>query len=174
MTQQVDLNQLRTVVLNDQQNNNSGNVYTDQEGNIILNPLPSQQLNLSKIPGKVFAASLTRDRQTVSQKLPNNTRELSHNGVTGWLYQITSQLGDDYTLFAYNDGSQYQVLVVFPEVAGHYNVHDAHLFSDGRICLQDGGGMPTLESAYAKSVLWASGFSIFARTRQFPFSINNY
>jgi hypothetical protein len=167
MTQQVDLNQLRNVVLNDQQNNNSGNVYTDQDGNIILNPLPSQQRNLSKIPGKVFAASLTRDRQTVSQKLPSNTREFYHNGVTGWLYQITSQLGDDYTLFAYNDGSQYQVLVLFPKVAGHYNVHDTHLYSDGRI--DCGSVMTTLEPAYVKSVLWANGFSSFLRTGQFPY-----
>ncbi|MBE9145433.1 hypothetical protein [Planktothrix mougeotii] len=173
MSQPVDLNLLRNQVLNDQQNNSSGNVYVDDNGNIIINPL-NPKPNQSKIPGKVFAASLTCDRQTVSQKLPNNTRELYHNGVTGWLYEITSQLGDDFTFFAYNDGSQYQVLVVFPEVAGLYGVHDAHLFNDGSICLQDGGGMPTLESAYAKSVLWASGFSIFARTGQFPFSINNY
>jgi len=170
---QVDLNQLRNQVLTDQQSNSSGNVYTDPNGNIVLNPSTSQQRNLSRVPGKVFAASLTCDRQTVSQKLPSNAREIHHNGVTGWLYNIMSQLGDDYTLFAYNDGSQYQVLVVFPEVAGHYDVHDAHLFSDGRICLQDGGGMPTLESAYAKSVLWASGFSVYVRNGQFPFSVNN-
>lgn len=174
MSQQVDLNQLRNTVLNDQQTNSPGNVYTDSQGNIILNPSNDQRPNLSKVPGKVFATVLTCDRQIINQKFPANTQELRQNGVTGWLYQITSELGDHYTLFAYNDGSQYQVLVVFPEVAGNYDVHDAHLFSDGRICLQDGGGMPTLESAYAKSVLWATGFSIFVRTGQFPFSVNNY
>jgi hypothetical protein len=35
------------------------------------------------------------------------------------------------------------------------------------------GGLDDLQQAYAKSVLWANGFSIFQQTGQFPFSINN-
>jgi hypothetical protein len=46
MSQQVDLNQLRNQVLTDQQSDSSGNVYTDPNGNIVLNPSTSQQRNL--------------------------------------------------------------------------------------------------------------------------------
>lgn len=81
--------------------------------------------------------------------------------------------GDPYTLFAYNDGSQYQVMVVFPEVAGRLNPHEVHLYSNGCICFGEGVGLPTLEQAFAKSVLWTAGFSAFARTGNFQFSNNN-
>jgi len=117
------------------------------------------------------------DRQTVSRRLPRNTVEMTVSGVTGWRYKITCQLGNSYTMFIYFDKnhSLYQVMVAFPEVAGHYNVHDAHLFGDGRICLDaaNGGGMSNLEQAFAKSSLWANGFTIYQKTGRFPFSKNN-
>lgn len=174
---QVDLNELRNRVLSNQQQDvdmpkaANKSVFVDREGNIQLDA--QGQRNLSKVPMKTFAATIARDRQTVAAKLPQNARETVCNGVTGWFYEITNELGDRYTMFIYNDGSAYQVLVVFPEVAGRYGVHDAHLFSDGRICLQDGVGMPSLETAFAKSVLWATGFSLYLRTGTFPLSINN-
>jgi hypothetical protein len=113
------------------------------------------------------------DRHIVASKFPSNVREINHNGTIGWIYSITSELGDPYSLFAYHDGSFYQVLVILPAVAGQYGAHDGHLFSDGRICFGDSGGLPTLEQAYAKSVLWATGFSIFLRTGNFQLSVNN-
>lgn len=39
-----------------------------------------------------------------------------------------------------------------------------HLFRDGRICFGEYGGIETLDAAYAKSVIWANGFTIFDRT----------
>ena len=179
MSRQVDLNELRNRVLSNQQSNtdlpNSPNrsVFVDKEGNIVLQPQSGEQRQLSRVPQKTFAANLTLDRQVVAQKLPSNTQEMQLDGITGWLYHITTELGDPYTMFAYHDGSLYQVLVVFPEVAGRYNVHNAHLFSDGSICFGEGGGLPTLEQAYAKSVLWATGFSVYLRHGLFPFSLNN-
>jgi hypothetical protein len=179
MTQQVDLNEVRNRVLSNQQsdtdlpNSTDRSVFVDSEGNIILRPQAGTERQLSRVPQKTFATSLTIDRQTVTQKLPNNTQEMSVSGVTGWTYSIVSELGDQYTMFAYSDGSLYQVMVLFPAVAGKFNVHDAHLFSDGRICFGDAGGLPTLEQAFAKSVLWATGFSSYLRTGLFPFSINN-
>jgi len=177
----VDLNELRNRVLSTQQqgvdfpSNPDRNVYVDDEGNIVLNPRSAPGRTLSSVPQKTFAVSLVRDRQTVAQKMPANTQEMSVSGTTGWIYHITTELGDPYTLFAFHDGSAYQVMVVFPEVAGRYGAHDAHLFGNGCICFGDAlqGGLPTLEQAYAKSVLWANGFSVFLRTGQFPFSRNN-
>ncbi len=158
MTSQVDLNEVRNRVLSNQQsgtdlpNSTDRSVFVDSEGNIILRPQPGQ---------------------IVAQKLPNNTQEMFISGVTGWVYGIISELGDQYTMFTYSDGSLYQVMVLFPEVAGKFSQHDSHLFQDGRVCFGDEGGLPNLEQAYAKSVLWATGFSSYLRTGVFPFSINN-
>ncbi|HOI11762.1 MAG TPA: hypothetical protein PK313_14885, partial [Myxococcota bacterium] len=68
-----------------------------------------------------------------------------------------------------------QVKVVFPEVEGKYNPHHGHLFHDGLICWGEPMrvGLPRMDHAYAKSVLWANGFSVFLRTAHFPFSANN-
>lgn len=109
------------------------------------------------------------DRLVVAQKLPSNAQEMNVNGVTGWVYDIVCEIGDQYTMFIYHDGSLYQVMVLFPEVAGHYSPVNGHLFSDGKICLNQEHGCRTLEQAYAKSVLWANGFSIYLRTGNFPF-----
>lgn len=177
MTRPLDLNELRNRVLENQQRGNdlptSKPVHVDNEGNITLDPQAAQQRNLSQVPQKTFAYSLHHDRQIVAQYLPSNTQEIQFNGVTGWSYQIESELGEKYRMFAYNDGELYQVIVLFPEVAGQYNQHNAHLYNDGRICFGLEGGLPTLQQAFAKSVLWANGFSIFLKTGQFPFSINN-
>ncbi len=93
--------------------------------------------------------------------------------VEGWLYDIVDECGEEYTLFVYHDGSMYQVKVVYPEVEGQYDPHHGHLYPDGTICLSDEGGVSKLEYAYAKSVLWANGFTIFLQTEEFPFSLNN-
>lgn len=171
---QVDLNELRNHVLNNQREGNSSRpVHVDREGRITTDPQAAHQPNLSKVPQQTFAYSLDKDRQIAAQYLPANTRQMQFNGVTGWLYQIQCELGNQYQMFAYYDGELYQVMVVFPNVAGRYNQHDAHLYNDGRICFRSQGGLPTLKKAFAKSALWATGFSVFLKTGQFPFSINN-
>lgn len=174
MTRQVDLNELRNRVISNRQSgiddptSPDHAVFVDNSGNILTQPQPGQQRNLSRVPQKTFAANVTIDRQVVAQKLPN-AQEMHINGVTGWVYEITSEVGDSYTMFIFNDGSLYQVMVLFPEVAGHYSPSEGHLFPNGCICLNEEHGYPTLEKAYAKSVLWATGFSIYVRTGQFPF-----
>lgn len=177
MTRSLDLNELRNRVLENQQQGRdlptSNPVHVDKEGNIILDPQGAQRRNLSQVPQKTFAHSLHYDRQIVCQHLPSNTQEMVFDGVTGWSYQIECELGQQYSMFVYYDGELYQVIVLFPEVAGEYNPHDTHLYEGGQICFGPGNGLPTLQQAYAKSVLWANGFSIFLRTRQFPFSKNN-
>lgn len=174
MSRQVDLNEVRNRVMNSRQQGidlpSSPNraVYVDNDGNILTNPLPGQERKLSQVPQKPFASTLMQDRQVVAQKLPPTAQEMTVNGVTGWVYDITSEVGDAYTMFIFNDGSLYQVMVLFPEVAGRYSPVDGHLFPNGCICLNEEHGYPTLEQAYAKSVLWATGFSIYIRTGNFP------
>jgi hypothetical protein len=122
---------------------------------------------------------LARDDQTVRRRLPGNAEFAMVQETPGWFYSFENEFGDRYEMFIYFNGSNYQVKVVEPEVEGRYTPHDGHLYEDGRICFGAGGGMPTLESAYAKSVLWANGFSAYVAAREagspipFPFSINN-
>jgi hypothetical protein len=184
MAQQVDLNKLRETILKNQEVGNAlparrdEKVYATPEGRIVTGDTvnPSEERQLSEVHQATFAtlnARLTRDKETVAKKFPHNTRTAELNGTVGWYYDIRSETGDSYTLFAYHDGSLYQVAVVSPNVEGKYSPHNGHLFSNGHICFGSSDGMPTLEQAYAKSVLWANGFSIFLRTGQFPFSRNN-
>ncbi len=114
---------------------------------------------------------LLRDQAVVEGSLPAATRYLVVDGVRGWLYPIRTELGDGFQLFVYFDGGAYQVKVVEPEVERHHDPHACHLLPDGRICLGElaGGGMPTLVEAYARSVVWCNGFSVFIRTSRFPF-----
>ncbi|HET9594803.1 MAG TPA: hypothetical protein VFP65_04435 [Anaeromyxobacteraceae bacterium] len=115
---------------------------------------------------------VVRDQALAEAKLPAETRRVKAGRARGWLYPVASEQGDAFQLFAWFDGDVYQVKVVRPELDGaHVDLHACHLFSDGRICFgtADGGGLPTLEAAYAKSVLWCNGFSAFRREGRFPF-----
>jgi len=114
---------------------------------------------------------VVRDQALAEVKLPSETRRVKAGHARGWLYPVTSEQGDAYRLFAWFDGDAYQVKVMDPELEAHVDRHACHMFSDGRICFgaADGGGLPTLEAAYAKSVLWCNGFSAFRREGRFPF-----
>lgn len=111
-----------------------------------------------------------RDKALVEAKLPSSTRYVNVDGVRGWLYPVSTELGDAFRLFLYFDGAGYQVRVVEPEVEGRYEPHACHVLPDGRICLSDswGGGVATLEAAYSRSVVWCDGFSRFLRGDPFP------
>jgi hypothetical protein len=181
---QLDLNRLRETILENQQKNSAlparrdEKIYATPEGRIVSgeSARPEQERRLSEVHQGVFASLATRlqrDREIVIDKFPANTKPMTVDGVNGWLYSIVDEFGQSYQLFAYHDGSVYQVQVVFPEVEGQYSPHNGHLYSDGTICFGDEHGLPTLEQAYAKSVVWANGFTVFLRTGKFPFSRNN-
>jgi hypothetical protein len=114
---------------------------------------------------------LLRDQATVEVSLPSATRHLVVDGVRGWLYPITSESGDAFLLFAWFDGSAYQVKVVEPAVEERTDPHACHLFPGARICLGEhpSGGMPTLAEAFSRSVVWCNGYGVYLRTGKFPF-----
>ena len=115
-----------------------------------------------------------RDAQVVATYLPPGTAGQVVEGIEYWVFDIKCELGNPYSMAAYFDGREYQVKVLHPDVTGKYSVHDGHLFSDGRICLNPpANGAESLQDAYAKAVVWASGFSVMRHTGQFPFSLNN-
>jgi hypothetical protein len=112
----------------------------------------------------------TRDQFAAEGILPPGTRSVTVAGTSGWLYPVVNEQGDLFRMFLWFDGSAYQVKVVEPVLA-HADPHASHLFPDARLCLAgyEGGGMPTLEGAFGRSVLWASGYGAFTRTGRFPF-----
>jgi hypothetical protein len=116
----------------------------------------------------------TRDRGIARRFLPSNTTTRVLDGTTYWTYQFQCEFRNRYVMAAFFDGREYQVRVLEPDVTGRFSVHHGHLFDDGRICLSPpANGAASLQDAYAKSVVWASGFSIMQHTGKFPFSLNN-
>lgn len=111
-----------------------------------------------------------QDRMAGEGCLPSGRRWVTVQGARGWLFPLATEAGDAFRLFLWFDGASYQVKVVDPDVSGD-DPHACHLFPEGRICMgrAHGGGMPTLEDAYAKAVLWANGFGAYRRTGRFPF-----
>jgi hypothetical protein len=101
------------------------------------------------------------DRALVRQKLPSNTVEVEIDGLVCFVYEIKCELEQDYTLCLYFDGEFYQVRLVEPKLGKDYGAHSSHLYGDGRLCLSSTTyqGLKDLEQAYARSVLWATGFS---------------
>ena len=113
----------------------------------------------------------SRDRAAAEGCLPAKARRVTAQGIAGWLYPVTSEQGDLFRLFLWFDGAAYQVKVVEPELAPGADSHACHFFPGARLCLggDAGGGMQTLEGAFARSVIWANGYSAWLRTGRFPF-----
>lgn len=154
-------------------------VVVDREGGIHLNS-PSDHREVSQVPIEKFAASrLEKDKGIVRTKLPRNTVEVRSPDYgpdkTAWIYKVTTSFGTRFSFFAVFDGTAYQVRVIEPEIEAEIrNPHTGHIFADGRICFGNGpnSGMPSLESAFAKSVLWAEGISVVRAGGTFPFNFD--
>lgn len=112
----------------------------------------------------------SRDRFAADGCLPASARRVEVAGTGGWIYPVESPQGDRFRMFLWFDGGAYQVKVVDPDLGHVADPHACHLFPDARLCLggDPAGGMPTLEGAFARSVLWAAGFAAWRRTGRFP------
>jgi len=118
-------------------------------------------------------SALQSDRQFARTRMPRAV-ETTTGGYVGWVYEFTCELGTDYTLFAYFNGTRYRVMVINPVAERGPLGHASHVLPDGSLCLEPTvQGCRTLEQAYAKSVLWANGYSCYLKTGEFPFSANN-
>jgi hypothetical protein len=180
----VSLDRLRDLVLQNQQGGSAKptsqaqKIFVDREGRIVEGGQQQSAQQLSEVPQDTFAGRLEDDRTTVGSFLPKNAQEyVTSEGVTGWVYKFRCEFGDEYRMFVWYDGANYQVLVLAPQLEHYWqSPHTGHIYSSGQICFgtEYGSGRPTLRDAYTKSVLWANGISA-ARHGQthFPFSINN-
>jgi hypothetical protein len=118
--------------------------------------------------------NLVNDRHFAKDRMPRDTREIKSDGYTGFKYDITCEFKNKYQLFVYFTGSRYRVLVIDPIVERGPLGHESHVLPDGSLCLEPTiQGCRTLEQAFAKSVLWANGYSVYKVTGLFPYSANN-
>jgi hypothetical protein len=181
---EVDLNKLRDLVKRGQSQVGDKSIPTADEvvvdrGTIVLVNASAkhQSRTLTRIDTKTpFAGRLEDEQEVVDEKFPIGTTFLvSDEGVAGWLYGVTCELGAPYTFWTYLDDvdGYYKTKVLEPRIEEFWSdPHGGHVYvSSGRLCLDTryNGGAPTLESAFARTVLWATGFSIAERGETFPF-----
>ena len=182
MSNALDLNKLRTAILDGQQSGREfptrpeNKVFVTPDSRIVMGDqlAPGQERELAEVqqrPWFSLSPRLQREQDVVWTKMPANTRMLEVDGFSGWLYSFHDEFGRRYEMFVYFDGSYYQVKVVFPEVEGKYDPESGHLYPNGNICFgrEYASGMPALEQAYAKSVLWAAAFTTKEMTGAFAF-----
>lgn len=156
-------------------------MFTTPDGQIVMGDEvdPDSADRLSRITQERFysseSARLAQERSIIREKLPSNAYQASDGSITGWVYSITNEFTDTYTLFLwYEEGSRtYKVSLVEPMLGGSVGVEDCHLYADGTICLkrQGGPGYRNLEDAYARSVLWTRGASCYRRGYGFQFNV---
>jgi len=187
MAKQIDLNVLRDTVLANQQSGQmvptkpSESILVTKKGEIVQasDVDPIERRTFATVQQDTFHGRAEREIETVRKYMPANTQShITEEGIRGWIYTFYCSFDRPYTMFAYFDGSFYQVVVVSPIVEERFcNEHTGHIYRDGRICMgyDCNSGRRTLEDAYAKSVLWATGMSsmLLSGNTTFPFSINN-
>ena len=182
--ERTDLNRLRDIIRTAQQQGQAypadprSRITVGSEGEIYTGDAPEGR-PLSKVQHGTFAARVdgreVADAAWAAKHMPRSTQFIDHPDARGWCYSFRSQMGRQYTMFAYFDGRNYQVKLIEPRLEGLIGVHTGHLFANGKLCLSQAGGsgQPTLEEAYSKSVLWATGMDVVMAGYPFPFSINN-
>jgi hypothetical protein len=159
----------------------SRQIFTNKNGDILMGDQmdPQNARQYSRITQETFfvddSPRLALERRIVQAKMPSNTFQASDGTITGWVYSITNEFSDKYTLFAWYDAgtATYKVSVVEPDLRGKVGVEDCHLYDDGTICLkrEGGPGYRNLEDAYSRSVLWTRGASCYRRGYGFQFNI---
>lgn len=191
MGRNLDLNRLRDTIRENQRRGEtrpdlpSQRILVDREGKVRFgDEVTESARELSEVPQQTFggildslfgsstasADRLARDREVAKRKLPFDTREAVQGCVTTFVYSVTDEFGQRYQLAAYFDGDEYMVKLVYPPLEGEIGVETGHVFHDGTLCLREPfGGMPTLEAAYARSVVLVNGLSVVRRGGQFPF-----
>lgn len=155
-----------------------GSLYVNPAGRIQLETPDQPPRDLAVIRPDVFssgpsgpleASRVKTEMETVERRFPSNTRRVTFDGVPGWSYSIVAELGRTFDFFAYF-GGKYVVMCVNPKVDLSDTGHKTHIMPSGSLCLAPPQAWPkTLEEAYARSVLWATGFDIYLETGVFPF-----
>jgi hypothetical protein len=125
----------------------------------------------SQIPKGVFAG-LAQETREIELYFPKNAEQLTFSGFAGWVYAFENDLTDHYRMWAYFDprSTLYKVKMVDPPVEENVDPHVSHYFRNGDLCLTKDIGTRTLQDAYARSVAFSIGWSVWKRYKSFPFN----
>jgi hypothetical protein len=190
--QEVDLNKVRDLVKRGHVKQDDSRIPTGERlfvdrGKLVVGKDIGAHDNraLTRIDTETpFAGYFEDERLIVTQKFPRGATLLEVEGVRGWLYEITCELGTDYKFWTYLDEIDgfYKTWVLEPYIEEYWrDIHRGHIWVDtnnpdddrnNRLCLDTryNGGAPTLDQAFSRTVLWANGFSLALKTGTFPFS----
>lgn len=129
---------------------------------------PGQEV--SRVSTEVFAAR--SDDDLARDRLPANAaKHTDLTGKTGWVYTITTDFRDQFTLFLFRDHYMrlYRVQVLSPPIEQLGLGHETHIFSDGTLCISPHArGVERLADAYGRSVMWCTGISLMVRGHGWP------
>lgn len=123
---------------------------------------------------------LREQRAVVRDRLPQTSVEVVSDGWIGWSYWITDRFGNRYAFWtAFDlDGGLWATYLLHPDPAeiiapgcAPPSAHDIHLYPDRQLCLTSDIGCRSLEVAYARSVLWATGVSCYRAGASFQFNV---
>ncbi|WP_291208710.1 hypothetical protein [Hyphomonas sp.] len=180
-TRAPSLDALRDLIHREQSNragassNPAQKIVATRDGRLITGDQAANQ-PVTTVQTDTFAyPNLSRDRDYAITHMPPGTVEVTLSGVTGWRYAFINEYGEPFDMFAFYDGSYYQVLLLQPELEARWmSPHTGHIYSDGRICFGTSynSGRKTLGEAYAKSVLWATGITVALQGFPFPWNVN--
>lgn len=170
---EIDLNALRNDVHQSQMRGETtpGDLRVTQDGRIVRDGRDDMAARLSK---ETFAMlpSVAAEARVARTQLPVGTYQQTVGRTTGWVYTFFNEFADQYTFFTYysTQHQQYRTMLVAPNLNGLFGEHQAHLYSDGTVCLSPNVGVATLDGSYARAVLWSNGVSVVRRGGEFPFT----
>ena len=177
--QDIDLNAVRSGIRRNQESgiknpsNHDEKIFVDKEGKIKTGTMITikESRTHSVVPQETFAGVSRADKSFMKKFMPSNAKIKKSGDIEGILYTITCEYENDYTLLAFRDETDYKVLLIDPMLEGTIGGHAGHLYGNGTICLaHGGGGVGSLEEAYSKSAMWATGVSLVRMGHGFPFA----
>jgi len=178
-----DLNRIAATIRENQAKNitdparSDQQLFVDEKGDILFGDQvdPRSARRVSRVTQETFYSRWEDESAIVEAKLPEGTYFANDGEIDGWVYQITTEFNDVYTMYAWYDQSDatYKVSLIEPRLGGTVGVEDCHIFQDGTICLkrEGGPGYRRLEDAYARSALWARGASCYRLGYGFQFNV---
>ena len=179
-----DLNKLRDLI---QENQSRGEILptspkkqivVTSDGRISTRDREHDDTEISQVRQDKFAmGKVADDFHQIRRKLPSTARLARVDEQEGLFFSFTDEFNNLFEFWLSYENGYYYSQVVFPvltpeSVSG--SVHQHHIFfnSQNKLCLGYSFkefGVPHLEDAYTKSVLWANGFSVYQLTGTFPF-----
>jgi hypothetical protein len=159
----------------------SEQIFIDDKGDILFGNQvdPASASRLSRVTQETFYLTreqrLAGEQSFVNTNMPAGTYYASDGEYDGWVFEITNEFGDTYQFFLWYDpkDGHYTSSLIAPDLKGKVEIHQCHLYADGRVCLKEAGGpgYPNMSMTYARTALWTRGASCYRRGYGFQLNV---